>query len=349
MAKLSAAKVAGYLKKPDPSHAALLLYGPDPTLITDRREALVRHLLGAEDDPFRLARFSGADLKQDGALLSDEINAIGFGGSDKVIVLDRAGDAVQSAIAEALDSRIGEARLIVTADALAAGSKLRKLFEGRTDAMALPCYPPEGAAKEDAFEQSLSALKAPPLSMEARRALGPILHGMQHGEIARFAETLALACLNSDSIDAGDVLAIAPLSGEADYDTAVQAIARGNARVVPGVLAALDAQGTSIAGLIRILSLHFQKLHRTKSLMEYEGMDAGSAIGKLRPPLFFKMRDSFASQLRNWPLASLEAAMTQLSALEGEMRSGKPLPERALIERTLMRVAMSAPGARSGR
>ena len=348
MAKLSAAKTAGYLKRPDAAHCAYLLYGPDPTLVTDRREALMRLILGADDDPFRLAKISGADLKKDPARLTDEINAIGFGGGDRVIVLGQAVDALSTAVTEALDARIGDAKLIVSADTLSTGSKLRKLFEGRKDAIALPCYPPEGAALSDAFEQALSDLAAPPLNGEARRALGSTLHGLGHGEAQRFAETLALYAAGEPEISPEAILATAPVSGETDYDAAIQAIALGRARALPAQLSGLEAQGASLPGLIRVLALYFQRLHRCRSLME-GGLDAANAMGKLRPPVFFKMRDAFAAQLRVWPLTALEAAMAQIGALEGEMRSGKPLPERALIERVLMRVAMSAPGARSRR
>ena len=91
--------------------------------------------------------------------------------------------------------------------------------------------------------------------------------------------------------------------------------------------------------------MHMARLHRAQSLMA-DGMDANTAMGKLRPPVFWKTRDSFASQLRAWPRANVEDAFAQLAGLESTLRSGSHLPERALIERTLMRIAMTAPGAR---
>ena len=347
MAKLQAARVAGYLQKPDPGHRAFLIYGPDPTLVTERRDALVLRLLGATDDPFRLARLAADSLKRDAALLSDELNAVAFGGGGRVVVVDRATDALAKAAGEALEAMPTDAALIITADALAASSKLRKLIEGHGAAVALPCYPAEGAALESEFVRWLEGLGAPPPDREARRALGGVLTGLQHGEAQRFAETLALHATGEAAIDAEAVLACAPPAAETDFDTAIQAVAQGRARALPELIDRLDAQGASLAGLIRVLSLYFQRLHRAQALMQSEGLDAGGAMGRLRPPVFFKLRDTFAAQLRAWPRPGVEAALVQLGALEAQLRSGRPHPERALIERVLMRVAMSAPGARS--
>lgn len=347
MAKLSASRASGYIKRPDPAHRAILLYGPDPTLIADRREALVRMLLGAEDDPFRLARLTVDAVRRDPASLADECNAISFGGGDRVVVLTDATDGVTPAIANALDSMTGGAVLVIGADTLSAGSKLRKLIEGHDAAMALPFYPAEGAAMGDEVGAALAALGTPPLDSEARRALGAALDGVQHGEAMRFAEVLALYS-GGEPLTPDDIAACAPPAAEADFEAGIQAVATGRPRALPGLFDRFEAQGASLPGLIRVLAIHMTRLHRAQSLMDDGGLDAQAAMGKLRPPVFWKTRDSFAAQLRTWPRAAVEAALDQLYALEADLRSGKTLPERALIERAVMRIAMSAPGATRG-
>ncbi len=346
MAKLSANRSAGYIARPDPAHIGILLYGPDPTLVSDRREALVKKLLGAADDPFRLARLFADTVRKDPASLSDECNAMSFGGGDRVIVLTGATDALSATVKAALDGMGGGATLIVTADALSAGSKLRKLFEGEDRAMALPFYPAEGSALEGEVAEVLRRLGAPPLDPDANRALGDVLRGVQHGEAMRFAEVLSLMSIDGEAITAEDVLASAPPAAEADFDAGVQAVLQGRARELPSLFDRFEAQATSLPGLVRVLALQVARLHRAQAMMA-GGMDAQTAMGKLRPPVFWKARDSFAAQLRAWPRAAVEDAFGQLAALEEILRSGSALPERPLIERTLMRIAMTAPGARA--
>lgn len=347
MAKLAASRTRGYLKRPDPAHHAMLLYGPDATQIAARRDEAIRARLGgALDDPFRFARLEGDAVRRDPALLMDEVNGMSFGGGDRVVLLNGATDATTAAIKTALETMAGGAVLVVTGGQLAASSKLRKLFEGADNAVALPFYPAEGAALEAEFSGILGELGAPPVGPDARAALGQVLAGFQFGEAERFAETLALYTLEEETVTAEAVLACAPPAAEADFDTAIQAVAQGRPRALPSLIERLEAQGSSLPGLIRVLALYFQRLHRAQAMMEMDGMDPAAAMGKLRPPIFWKLRDTFASQLRAWPHRAVEDALTQIGALEAEMRSGRSLPERALIERALMRIAMTAPGAR---
>ena len=349
MAKLAASRSRGYLKKPDLAHHAMLLYGPDATQVAARRDEAIRAQLGgATDDPFRFVRLEGDAVRRDPAMLMDETGSMSFGGGDRVIALVGATDATTAAIKPALETMAGGALLIVTAGQLAASSKLRKLFEGAVNAVALPFYPAEGAALEAEFSAMLGELGAPPVGPDARAALGEVLAGFQFGEAERFAETLALYALEEDTVTAAAVLACAPPAAEADYDTAIQAVAMGRPRAIPSLVERLEAQGSGLAGLIRVLALYFQRLHRAQAVMEAEGIDAGAAMGKLRPPIFWKLRDTFASQLRAWPHGAVEEALAQIDGLEADLRSGRTLPERALIERALMRIAMTAPGARRG-
>ena len=350
MAKLAAAKTRAYLKKPDPAHHAMLLYGPDATQISARRDEALRALLGgATDDPFRFMRLEADAVRRDPALLADEVNGMSFGGGDRVILLAGAADGTTAAIGAALETMAGGAVLIVTAGQLAASSKLRKLFEGAGNAVALPFYPAEGAALETEFSAMLGALGAPPVGPDARAALGDVLAGFQFGEAERFAETLALYVADEDEVTAEAVLACAPPAAEADFDTAIQAVAQGRPRAIPSLVDRLDGQGASLPGLIRVLALYFQRLHRAQATMDAEGIDAGAAMRKLRPPIFWKLQDTFSAQLRAWPRGAVEEALAQIGGLEADLRSGRTFPERALIERALMRIAMTAPGARGGR
>lgn len=348
MTKIAASRARAYIARPDPAHHAILLYGQDDTQVIAARDTLVSGLLGGDDDPFRLARLSFDAVKRDTALLIDEVTALSFGGGDRVVVLTGATDAAAAPIKTTLEVMNGGATLIVTAGTLAASSKLRKLFEGSGKAASLPFYPAEGASLESDFTARLSDLGAPPISTEARNALGTVLAGFQYGETQRFAETLALYAHGEDHIDAEAILACAPPAAEADFDTAIQAVAAGRPRALPSLIDRLDMQGASLPGLIRVLSLYFQRLHRAQASMAGEGVDAGTAMGELRPPIFWKLRDTFAAQLRSWPHQGVEDALAQLGGLEAMLRSGKTQPDRALIERTLMRIAMSAPGARRG-
>ncbi len=58
--KLSAARVAAFLQRPDQAIRAVLLYGPDTGLVRERADTLARTVCPDLKDPFRVADLSGA-------------------------------------------------------------------------------------------------------------------------------------------------------------------------------------------------------------------------------------------------------------------------------------------------
>ena len=72
-----------------------------------------------------------------------------------------------------------------------------------------------------------------------------------------------------------------------------------------------------------------------------EGDNLDQAIGKLRPPVFFKRKADFGRQVRNWTPDKLNRAL--LLATENEIDSKTTgLPAEILCGRTLMRIAQAA-------
>ncbi len=70
---------------------------------------------------------------------------------------------------------------------------------------------------------------------------------------------------------------------------------------------------------------------------------AGEGIGRVRPPIFGPRRDRMLRQAQNWGADRLEEALTMLTDTDLALRSaGRTAPDLALVERTLIRLAMMA-------
>src|SRR5260221_12063724 len=114
---------------------AVLLYGPDGGLAHERAVALVRHVAGSADDPFRVVELTVATLKDDPARLADEVAAQALTGGRRAVWIRDAGDALASGPpADPLDDhapdRGGDPLVARAARDLPARSRLRHPGEG---------------------------------------------------------------------------------------------------------------------------------------------------------------------------------------------------------------------------
>ena len=75
------------------------------------------------------------------------------------------------------------------------------------------------------------------------------------------------------------------------------------------------------------------------------GAPVMQAIKELRPPVFFKLQDGLAGQVRKWPTHALSAVLQELNAVLKETRL-KPALADNLTARFILRIARTARGMR---
>lgn len=66
--KIAAGQIDGFVKKPAPGIHAVLVYGPDAGLVTERAEVLIEAVAGTLDDAFRISEIgAGGASERSGA------------------------------------------------------------------------------------------------------------------------------------------------------------------------------------------------------------------------------------------------------------------------------------------
>ena len=83
---------------------------------------------------------------------------------------------------------------------------------------------------------------------------------------------------------------------------------------------------------------HFRALHTAAS----DPGGAAAGVGRLRPPVFGPRRDAMVRQAGAWGRDRLETAIGLLIDTDLQLRSSRPVPQNALVERALIRLAMMA-------
>ena len=337
--KLTGTAATSYFRKPDPSHTAILIFGADPMRVAERRAQVIKALVGPQgEEEMRLTRISAADLRKDPALLDDAIKAQGFFPGHRVAFVEDATDGLAKVIEAALSEwQAGDAQVVITAGQLTAKSALRKVVEGHRNAVAIGLYddPPSAAEVEQ-------AIKDAGLDASDRDVMGLLVslaNTLEPGDFRQTLEKLSLYKLGDPTpLTTEDVTACAPLSADADVDDVLDAVTDGQADRLGPLLRNLTAQGVAPVTLCINATRHFRRLHVVAS-------DAGgpaAGVGRLRPPVFGPRRDKIARQAGHWGRDRLERALTALTDLDLQLRSASSAPPAALMERTLIRLAMMA-------
>lgn len=333
--KLSTRDADAFFKKPDPTRAGILIYGPDPMRVALKRQALLKNFLGeSAEEEMRLTRLPASELTRDKAALSDALKAQGFFSGPRAVLVEEATNSHTSIIEAALsDWLAGDAMLVVTAVSLRLGS-LRKYFEGARNAGAAAIY--DNPPTREEIEDALKAAGLPMPERDTMGALSDLAQTLDPGDFRQTVEKLALY-KHGDSIPATpqDLTAVAPLSVEADLDDLLHATAEARSDAIGPVLRRLQSQGTTPVSIAIGATRHFRALHAAAS--DPGGLASG--IARARPPVPWPNRDRMTRQAQTWGQRRLEEAIAQLMAADLALRSSTAAPEMAMVERALLRVA----------
>ena len=337
--KLTGAAANGYFRKPDTSHTALLIFGADPMRVADKRQQVIQALVGPQgEEEMRLTRINASDLRKDPALLDDAIKAQGFFPGHRVAFVEDATDGMAKVIGAALaDWQPGDAQVVITGGSLTAKSALRKVVEGHKNAVSIGLYDDPPTVGD--IEQALKDAGIPQPDRDVMDTLMSLANTLEPGDFRQTIEKISLYKRSDETpISIEDIMANAPQSAEVDVDDVLEVVALGQADQLGPLLRNLYAQGVAPVTLCIGAMRHFRKLHVVAS--DPGGPAAGA--GRLRPPVFGPRRDKIVRQAGNWGRDRLEKALTALTDVDLQLRSANTAPPNALMERTLIRLAMMA-------
>jgi DNA polymerase-3 subunit delta len=336
--KIAPAQVNAFLQKPDPALRVILIYGPDAGLVRERIESLAKKIVPDLNDPFRTASLTSGMVTEDTARLHDEMAAQALGGGSRLIRMQAPSESMAPTLTALLnDLPAADSLLLIEGGDLDKRSKIRSLCENNSHAAAIACYVEEGATRQRAISDILQT-EGLRTERDALALLGDILPPdrlAMRSELEKLA--LYVGKSNNSTVKLEDVEAIVQDAGSAEIDDLIFAIGSGDARRAAMLLDRLLEEQTSPVAILRSAERHFLRLQIARYHMD-NGQSAGEAVKKLQPPVFWKYVDQMAAQLRRWPAAKIDTALTRLYEAEAAVkRTGTP--DQALTSQLLLRLA----------
>ena len=336
--KLSTRDARVFFSRPDPDKAGILIHGAEQTRVRLYAKDMLHALLGSgAQEEMRLTRVDAGTLRRDPATLQDALRTGGFFPGARAVWVEDAGDALTETCQEALEVWApGDAAIVLTANALPARSKLRKLFEGHPLAVSAAIYdePPDRAEIESlAAKAGLSQL-----SQDALTALQALASAIDPAELRQTIETAALYKLgDATPLTPDEIMLVAPGTLEGGVDDVLNLAADGRTGEIGPMMRRIEGQGVQPVLLCIQAGRHFRALLAAAS----DPGGPGSGVAKLRPPVFGPRRDRMVRQVQNWGAARLEQALHLVLETDLALRSGgQQAPAFALAERLLIRLSV---------
>jgi DNA polymerase-3 subunit delta len=341
--KLAGSRAAAFCANPNAGAigalVGALLHSPDAGLLALRRRELVDYL--TERDDLRLTRLEPGKALKAPAEIDAALRARGFFPGRRVVLIEGARDALAGPLKDVFSEfdngdEPQDTFLVVTAEGLAARSALRKLFEDSDRLASIGLYP-EPPGEADIADLLKKAGLLGRLTPEAALDLAEFSAQIDRGSLLQLIEKITVFSLDRNNmIDREALASLLPTAADSELDHLVTAVAEGRVDAVGPLIGRLSSAGVGAAGMLIATGRHFRQLLGLAAARD--GIEI--ALRRQRPPAFGLRGKAMAAQARRWGPRQLEAANQLLFQTDRTLRSPGDRPDRALVERSLIRLAM---------
>lgn len=320
-----------------PDVRLFLVFGQDESAIADIASQMAAQLGGAERIDLDSDR-----IRNDPALLADEASALSLFGDKRYVRLNFRRDEGLAAVENLLELENGTNPVIAIAGNLPKTSKLRKLAESHSRAMAHICYMPE----EGTAAASVMAYAAT-LGLKLDRSLGARIarytgqdRKLAQAEIEKLALYYDAAPERPMTVEVTAFEALSAETGEENVGGLVNQVMGGELRLLGRELASARDMGVDAIRIIRALQRRVALLSSLRAKLD-AGSNAGAVVKATRS-IFFKEADEFVKQLGRWPSARLAGLNGHLLEVEAKLMSVKDGLGSVILEEELIRIARAA-------
>jgi DNA polymerase-3 subunit delta len=336
----------GFVRKPDPAVRAILVYGPDEGLVTERAVSAASSVCKDLSDPFRVVELTTAHLREDPARLADEFAAMSLMGGRRVVRVRPASEDVLPALENLLEAKAGDALTVIEAGDLRPSSDLRRLAEASPLMAAIACYADDRQTLARLLDQALqeAGLSATP---EARDWIVDNLggdRGQSRSEIEKLILYKGRGPGAAAIVDLDDAMAILGDTSELGIDEVVFSTWDGDLETLDRALDRLYSEGMSPIPILRGLQRHGARLHLAAAQVG-KGARIDEVVARQQPPFYFARKESFRRQLRQWNERQVGRALTAILDAEIQCKSTGS-PDRTLARRLCLQLASAARRAR---
>ena len=343
MTEKKAHEVDGWLARPDPRIAIVLIYGPDHGLVAERAKAFAAKSGVPLDDAFSVVRLDAGEVERDPGRLLDEAGTISMFSSRRMIWIRDAGanKAFADAVKALATAPPADTLVLIEAGDLKKGAALRAAAESAPAAIALPCYADDGRSIDAVIDDAVQKAGMT-IGLDARQLLKRNLGGdrlASRGEI----DKLITYAQGQRTIEVEDVIAATGDASMVTVDAVIDAMLLGKLLEFDIAFSRFTAAGNAFFPLLSGALRQFHSLDILRSGMDQAGKSASAAVAGAKPPVFFARKAIVETALSRWTRSAIAGALERIQRTVLSSR------ERAALAEPIVRQCFLALAAESQR
>lgn len=328
-----------FIARPDPKFPVILLHGPDRGRVQMRAQELLKVLQGPDPDPMALVELDPSVLDADPARIAEEADSVPmFGGSKTVFVRMDDPKALVKPVETLLANPPMGANVLIAAGDLKKSHPLRGRIEKSSTGVSIACY---AADRKDIAALLTRVVESFNLNIQPDAREQVLNHlGADHALSSAEIEKLCLFAKEDGTITLAHVDAMLVDSSTHGMNDISDFAFAGRREAALDSMQIMLSEGMEPSVIAQSLVRHGQLLERLRVDID-QGASPDSAMGRVRPMIFFKRRPRVEAALRAWPSHRLRACIANLDSELAEIRLTQQLkPIR--LERQILRVASEA-------
>lgn len=264
----------------------ILVYGPDEIGIDHIVEQCIKDFDSLNSA--NITRVEYKNIKDNFIHIIDELNSTSLFASMNIVVINDCPNSLPKSIIDILTNHKFVGKLILKANDLKPHSNLRKFFESHKQALSIACYKDDISQIQQFITQYLQQNNA-----KFDNNIVKILTSLMPSNkllIKQEIDKLLLYC-QSDPIDEQSVYDVISDAFEIQLDDLCQAVALNDKSNIIRLMDKAKEQGINFMLIIKVIQIYFSRILEILILAE-KGQQLQNAIDSLKPPVFFKQKNS---------------------------------------------------------
>ena len=294
------------------SFISILIYGPNEGLIKEQIEKITKVYLPKEN--YDHIVFNGKELDNDPHALDNIIRTVSMFFDNKVVIADSIKDKHLNIIENIISNIPQKVILIIKDGNLNKSSKIRSFFETNETCVSLACYDDDFRSMMKTVDEFVIKNKFD-LDHDVKNYL---LQSLSSDRMISKQELDKIEIYYKNSgtkIELENVKSLLNDSSSQNLNRMNETVMFGNTSKSSKIVNKLLSEGTSPISLIRSLTNYLMRIKLTKIEMK-KGNNFDKAIKVLKPPVFWKEKDSFQKLCLKWPIQNIEKNLSKLLETE---------------------------------